>query len=353
MLPAFLLAAALAAAEPADLADVYTAAVLAINKSHAAKPGTAAEDDLAARLPEEAAAALDALLAAEDSAAAGEALARCANAALDLDLEGDFDRIRARLDAAHPAEEKRIGTALSRPRFLLLGKDGVSRAYLERLAPVIEGILESYDRVFGFAEFSKVPGKKVRIRVHRVEAITRPPHFAPQFPFHSEIDFPVLAEERLTSPTKAGQFQLYGLCHEFGHLVAMMDRGDAKEDHHMWAHYCGLAVLDDLLAREPAPAWREGLRDGRWRNLAKERERLREAKPSLADADGVLRSLIDLHDLVGPRAIGAAINALDRKDERLRVKGVRYYTIAEIRDALLAAEKDEPRRKGIRALLTR
>ena len=37
----------------------------------------------------------------------------------------------------------------------------------------------AYDEVFGFAEYSKVPGKKLRVRVHLEERITRPPHFAP------------------------------------------------------------------------------------------------------------------------------------------------------------------------------
>jgi hypothetical protein len=228
----------------------------------------------------------------------------------------------------------------------------VKPAYLERFAGVLQGILESYDRVFGFEEFSKVPGKKLRVRVHLVEEITRPPHFAPEFPFHSQVDFPVLEEERLTSPTRKGQFPFYGLCHELGHLIAMMDRPGKPEDHHQWADYTGNAIVEDLSTREPRPDWMGGLRDHpRWKGMDRLRERVKDAKPSLDDADGVMRILVSLHDTVGPRAIGDAINLLDRKDGCLRVNRVRYYTFREIRAALLEVLDDPAKRKAVSGLL--
>jgi hypothetical protein len=50
-----------------------------------------------------------------------------------------------------------------------------------------------------------------------VEQITQPPQFAPQFPYHSEIDPPVIHPDRFRSPTEKGQMMFYGLCHELGH----------------------------------------------------------------------------------------------------------------------------------------
>jgi hypothetical protein len=65
----------------------------------------------------------------------------------------------------------------------------------------------------------------------------------------------------------------------------------------------------------------------------------------------VLAVLIALHDEVGSRAIGEAINALDAKDQRLRINRVRYYTFAELKQALLDVVKDDAARKQIKALL--
>ncbi len=355
LLPVF--APAAASAFPPDpsmeKAQAFAVAVRKVNEDHAAKPGTAKEDDLADRLPKEARRALDSLLAEKDSADLPAALLVAAGATMDLDLEEDFERVRARLEKAAPEEAKKAGLLLSRPRFVLLGRDGVTREYLAGFAGILDGILDAYDRVFGFEEWSKVPGKKIRVKVHLVDRITSPPHFAPQFPFHSEIDFPVLAEETLTSPTKQGQFQFYGLCHELGHVVAMLDRPDGtKEDHHQWADYTGNAVVEELSTRTPAPPWMEGMRDyPRWKGMERLRERVKEAKPALDGPQGVMRILVSLHDTAGPRAIGAAVNLLDRRDERLRVNRVRYYTFREIRAALLEVVKDPDLRKKVAEIL--
>lgn len=355
LLPVLLLLAP--AADPVSpsmrKAKAFADGVREVNERHAAKPGERREDDLAALLPREARRALESLLAEKDSDDLPPALLVAAGAALDLDLEEDFEAVRARLAKASPEEAAKAGLLVSRPRFLALGRDGVTAAYLADFADVLDGVLDAYDRVFGFEEWSKVPGKKLRVLVHRVDAITRPPHFAPQFPFHSEVDFPVLAEERLTSPTAKGHFMLYGLCHELGHVIAMMDRGDRKEDHHQWAHYTGVAVVEELAGLRPAPPWMERMRDVRWRSLSKERERLRETAPSLDGPDGVLKTLVALHDGVGPRALGEAVNRLDREDRRERVNRVRYYTFREIRGALLETVREPGKRRAVESLLPR
>jgi len=354
LLAAVLLPAALAPAGVSPSmrkAKAFSDAVREINRRHAEKPGDAKEDDLAALLPKDARRALESLLAEKDSGDLPSALLVAAGAAVDLDLAEDFEAIRKRLEAADPAEAAKAGFLVSRPRFVALGRDCVTREYLEDFADVADGILDAYDRLFGFAEWSKVPGKKIRFLVHRVEAITRPPRFAPEFEFHSQVDFPVLAEERLTSPTSKGQFMFYGLCHELGHVVAMMDRGEAKEDFHQWAHFCGVAVVEELSAREPAPGWMARMKDVRWRSLSKERGRLEDVEPSLDGPDGVLKALVSLYDTIGPRALGDAINLLDRKDERTRVNRVRYCTFREIRGALLEVLEDPAQRKAVEGIL--
>jgi hypothetical protein len=92
------------------------------------------------------------------------------------------------------------------------------------------------------------------------------------------------------------------------------------------------------------------LGDVKWRSLAKEREKIASTKPSLESADGVLALLVALHDKVGPKALGAAINKLDREDKRLRINNVRYYSMKALKDALLADLKDAKKRREIEAL---
>lgn len=335
---------------PAQLAETYADAIRELNEDHARKPGKDAEADLAKRLPAAARRALERLLAAKPSRDCAAALLQAGEAALDLDLAGDFERVRARLTEVSPADLPRVGSALSRPRFLLRGMDGIETRYLERFAEVLEGILAAYDEVFGFDEWSKVPGKKLRVRVHLVERITAPPHFAPQFPFHSEIDFPVDDAQALRSPTADGKFLFYGLCHELGHVIAMWGQPARQEDHHAWAHYTGVAIVEHIAALEPAPAWLGELRDARWRSLGRERERLSGVAPSLESEDGVLALLIALHDRVGPRAIGDAIDRLDREDRRLRVNRVRYYGFEALKESLLEGVRAEADRKAVREI---
>jgi hypothetical protein len=128
--------------------------------------------------------------------------------------------------------------------------DGVEESGLVAVSDAFDEVLDAYEHTFGFHELSKVPGKKLRLRVHLVPEITKPPHFAPQFAWHSEIDYPVISATDFASPTKKGQFLLYGLAHELGHVVAMWAPTTVEDaDHHAWAHYCGATIVEDLAAR--------------------------------------------------------------------------------------------------------
>ena len=339
-IPALALVAAPPQASPADrqaaeLAKGYAGAARQVNEEHARKPGKNLEADLGKRLPRQARAALEKLLALKASPAVADALLASGEAALDLDLLDDFERVRKRLEETSPDHARRLGTALSRPRFILRGLGGLDAAYLERFAAVFDAILAAYDEVFGFAEWSKVPGKKIRVRIHLEEKITDPPHFAPEHPFHSEVDFPVVDAKAFRSPTREGQFLFYGLCHELGHVIAMWGKSATdQDDHHAWAHYTGVVIVEHL-SKNGASELLKDLRDIRWRSLENERKRLDGTAPSLATYDGVLSLLITLHDKVGPKAIGAAMNRLDKEDRRLRVNRVRYYTFRALEDALL------------------
>jgi hypothetical protein len=327
------------------LADSYVDAVEKINRAHVQRPGDRTEADLSRQLPKKAISSLDRLLSTEKSEELAEALERCAQAALELDRVEDFDRARDRLVEFDPERAAELGVALSRDRALLIGLGGLEVEYLEHFAEIFEDVLDGYDEVFRFREFSKVPGKKLRVRLHLETEIRRPPHFAPQYPYHSEIDFPVIDGVRLDSPTKKGQFLFYGLCHELGHVIAMWGDRSNEEDHHAWAHYTGVVIVEHLANRRKKPKWLSHCRDVQWRSLKAERKRVEGTEVSLDDRDGVMAFLIALHDLVGPEAIGSAINHVDEKDARLRIKQVRYYRFKELRDGLQAAIKSKEKRK--------
>lgn len=316
-------------------AKVYAAAVEALNDAHAKAPGDATEAELASRLPAGAWRALAAALAADGEASGlSDALVVCGEAALDLARARDFGRVRSRLLELDPDAAARLGDAVVRDRFVVRGIGAFEDGYLDRFADVFDAILGAYDEVFGIAEFSKVPGKKMRVRVRLVDEITDPPHFAPQFPYHSEIDFPVVDPGDFRSPTLKGQFLFYGLCHELGHVVAMWGTPETMEDHHAWAHYTGLAIVEHFAALPDPPGFMKRVRDAEWRSFAKEREAIAGAKPSVDDRDGMIALLLALHDSAGPEAIGRAINAMDANGSAARVNRVRYYRLADFREAM-------------------
>ncbi len=335
-------------------ADRYVKAVEKLNDEHARKPGDEDEAALAAKLPAAALEALDALLAEDLAPPTLEALVRAGEAALDLDRVEDFERIRARLLQVAPGAAAPLGIALSRPRFLARGLDGVEPAGLAAVADAFDEVLDAYDRVFGFAQWSKVPGKKLRLRVHLVPEITRPPHFAPQFPWHSEIDFPVIEADKFSSPTAKGQFLLYGLAHELGHVIAMWGDRSNEQDHHAWAHYTGVAIVEHLSKERADASALKACRDARWRTLSKERGEIDKAgtKPGRKDRDGVMALLVALHDLVGPAAIGEALNALDGGGKARRVNHVRYYDLDDFQAALLATKAGKKHAWDLRKLFT-
>jgi hypothetical protein len=340
-----------ASAGPGQDADRFRDAVEAINAAHASRPDGRQEVEFAARVPTPARSALDRVLAAGPSEEAADALFVCGEAALDLADTETFRRVRERLLQVAPAKAAELGDAGRRARFLVRAVGGFADGYLERFADVFDGVLDAYDEVFGFREWSKVPGKLLRVRLHLVPEITRPPHFAPQFPYHSEIDFPVADAEAFRSPTLKGHMLFYGLCHELGHVIAMWGDPDTMEDHHAWAHYTGVAVVEHMAGAPKYESLLTGLRDARWRSLAAERkDPNNQVEPSPNSYAGVMALLIGLHDSAGPRAIGAALNQMDAEGAGRRVNRVRYYRFPDFEKALLDVVADPEQKKAARAL---
>jgi hypothetical protein len=331
-----------AKAAPAQDAAAYADAIAKINDAQAKQPGKNTEAQLAQQLPATAKSALKRVLDAKPAPDLAAALSRCGEAALDLDQVADFDAIRTRLAAVDSAAAAKLGRAVSRSRFIVRGIGEFKDGWLDGFADVFDAILGAYDEVFGFKEFSKVPGKKLRVRVHLEPEITKPPHFAPEFPWHSEIDFPVADGQQFASPTPKGQFLFYGLCHELGHVIAMWGDMRTMEDHHSWAHYTGVTIVEHLAQSAKGKPFMETLRDVRWRSLTIERALpAYQVPPSTKDPASVMALLIALHDSVGPKTVGAALNRLEEQKKLRRINYVRYYTFVDFRKALeeLAPDK--------------
>ncbi|MFN0007296.1 MAG: hypothetical protein ACKVXR_05260 [Planctomycetota bacterium] len=338
--------------DPAKLAREYASAIEKLNDAQARKSEAKTEEDLAAKLPKEAKRALGSLIDVQKGPELSAALVTAGEAALDLALLDDFEKIRTKLEGLDQAATESLGIALSRPRFLARGTEGVEIEGLTAIADTLDLVLDAYDEVFGIKSFSKVPGKKLRLRAHLVEKIERPPHFAPQFPFHSEIDFPVIDAQAFRSPTEDGKFLFYGLCHELGHVVAMWGDRSKEEDHHSWAHYTGVVIVEHLAGKKPVAEVLAELKDVRWRSLEKERELIDRAKtkPSVDDAKGVMALLVQLHDVVGPKVIGEAVEAMSAEEKGIRINRVRYYRFKDFEEALIATERGKKKRKDVEKL---
>lgn len=345
------IALAALAQDPERLARDFATAVAAVNKAHAEKPTAKNETELGNQLPKPVGKLVADLVKCADSPATRDSLRIAANAALDLDRQTDFTALRDRLRALDPVLASELGVALSRPRFLAIGTGGVEPEGLQELADALDLVLDAYRDVFGLENFSKVPGKKLRFHAQLVPKITKPPHFAPEFPFHSAIVFPVVDAKSFASPTRDGQFLFYGLCHELGHVIAMWGDTKNEEDRHAWAHYTGIVIVDHIAKAGKGPPCLDAVRDFRWRSIEIERNRLEAVgtKPGGTTTDAVLARFFALHDSVGPKALGEAIDALDRKDEHLLVNRVRYYSMARFQKALLATKAGKGEKKAIDA----
>ncbi len=326
------------------IVERFEKAVDKVNRAQLASPKADDEDELANKLPASARKGLARLIGMKDGDAKWQALIAYGRQAAELDLEDDLAKIEKALEKAPESERGEFGLYISRPRFLLHAAR-TNREYAEAFADAVDGILEAYDKTFGFKEFSKVPGKKIRVLLHKEER-PRPPQFAPQYKYHSTIDFPIGNDKLFYSPTNDGKFLFYGLCHELGHLIAMWGDRNNQEDHHAWAHYTGVVIVDACVK---AP-WAKKLKDRRWRSVDVDRKKTADVEPSAESREGVLRILIELHDLVGPKRIGDALNLMDEKRMGHRINQVRYYSLAEFQKALLAGTKKKKQKAKIKAL---
>ena len=120
----------------------------------------------------------------------------------------------------------------------------------------------------------------------------------------------VRSDENLLKPSTSGVFQIYGMCHEVGHIAMYRlipdhswMKGEAAEG---WAHYMGSRLVDVVYAKEGGDLWPDKydyLQDGMKRL---EKSLAGEKVSGLANAAGAWKKLANI---VGEKKIAAIFRA--------------------------------------------
>ena len=112
--------------------------------------------------------------------------------------------------------------------------------------------------------------------------------------------------------------------------------------------YTGVVIVEHMAKDPKYTKLLEKRRDVRWRALSLEKRKdENQVEPSTKDRPGVMSLLIKLHDAVGPKVIGEAMNLMDEKDAGSRINHVRYYGFDDLEKALKSVVNDTKKRSEI------
>lgn len=122
--------------------------------------------------------------------------------------------------------------------------------------------------------------------------------------------------DKLLRPGKSGTFNLYGLCHEVGHIAMyriLKDRGwMTTAGAEGWAHYAGSVVVDEVYKARGEKLWAHDPYDYRADGTARLDRQLKERSPSeIARGAGKWAAL---GQLVGPRGFRNVFEAWQAAD---------------------------------------
>src|SRR5688572_15097892 len=128
--------------------------------------------------------------------------------------------------------------------------DGISEVQANAIAQTLSAAREVYEKHFGFDMPDEIrctvecgPGKVGRLYTDGEDRVF--------------LSMP--SADKLLRPGKSGQFTLYGLCHELGHVAmyrivkdrAWMTTAAAEG----WAHYAGSVVVDEVYKARGEKLW--------------------------------------------------------------------------------------------------
>ncbi|UCD51699.1 MAG: hypothetical protein JSW27_03530 [Phycisphaerales bacterium] len=204
--------------------------------------------------------------------------------------------------------------------------EGIEQPYAEAMARVAEAARDIAVQQFGF----NMPEV---IKINATLNTKQPVRLFTDG--HDSLTLNVKTAENLRKPSDSGIFNIYGICHEVGHVAMYRLIHDrlwmtpaAAEG---WAHYLGSRIVDEVYAREKEDLWPDKydyLADG----MARLNEQLARPKPSdTAKAAGLWKELVQI---VGDDGIAAVFTAWSKADVDATDPG------AALRAALLATNSD-------------
>ena len=233
---------------------------------------------------------------------------------------GDTDRARKMMEelgqlggsmepkirALAQGDSERPGEKFIRLDHVELTSTGISDAYAKAIARTVQAAREVAIEQFGFDLPDTV----------QVSAVARPGSSTRLWTDgEGRINLTIPSEEKLQRPSVTGVFQLYGFCHEVGHMAmyrVIHERGwlspAAMEG---WAHYAGSRILDVVYAREGEKLWPDTynyLEDG----TARLRKQLAAPKPDpTTQAAGLWLSL---GEILGDKGLAQLFSAWGKLD---------------------------------------
>jgi len=204
--------------------------------------------------------------------------------------------------------------------------NGIETAYAEAMARVAEAARDIAVKEFGF-DMPKVIKINITLNPERpVRLFTDG---------HDSLSLNVISVENLRKPSESGVYNVYGICHELGHIAMyrlihtrVWMTSVAAEG---WAHYLGSQIVDGVYAREKADLWPDPydyLADG----TARLNGQLAHSELSdTARAAGLWKELVKV---VGDKNIASVFKAWAKADINLTDPG------AALRQTLLKTNAD-------------
>lgn len=262
-------------------------------------------------------------------------LAEIAGELDEAEAEEDVARLEARIDevsATDPAAAAGLGRFQESAHFLLR-RVGLTEEEGARVLALMESAHRSIERRFGVARVSAVPDKKVHVHVIVDEDADTKLFTSPSGERFSLIVYRG-PRGSLRSPAHGGRPNVYGLCHELGHVLTGWE-----DDRHQWAHYVGSLVVDDVVAELGEDAWLDPY-DARPEGTARLLSEIEGVAPGRDTDAGVARLFHDLGERLGTEAYGPALAWIRANREGEPFEAVRLYRLDDLRDALLAGGTD-------------
>lgn len=136
------------------------------------------------------------------------------------------------------------------PDHVEITAEGIDDAYAQALARTAEAARAAAIEKFGFDMPAKI----------RISAAVKPGEKTRLYTDGRDRFFLIVSSPaKLRKPAESGVFNLYGMCHEMGHLAMYRLIGDHSwmtgEAAEAWAHYLGSRLVDEVYAREGGDLW--------------------------------------------------------------------------------------------------